>query len=118
MKSFITFYQILTGLKKEEIVAKYFSLLDDDDILKLYDIYKDDFLAFGYQGWELLSCSYGQQLSQWAEPAPDWSFTLDPPTRSQIGSLTQLLTLTTTQKLPLQFEYRDLKLNVPHGRHG
>lgn len=37
------------GFKKEEIVGKYFSLLDDDDIKSLYEIYKDDFLAFGYQ---------------------------------------------------------------------
>ena len=43
-----------------------------------------------------------QELSQWTEPAPDWSFTLVYPIRTQIGSLTQILTLTPTQKFPPQ----------------
>jgi hypothetical protein len=37
------------GLKKEEVVAKYFDMLDDDDIMALYNIYQDDFKMFGYQ---------------------------------------------------------------------
>ena len=37
------------GLAKEEILGKYFSLLDDQDIHALYEIYKDDFKMFGYQ---------------------------------------------------------------------
>lgn len=37
------------GLRKEEVVAKYFDLLDDDDIMALYNIYEDDFKMFGYQ---------------------------------------------------------------------
>ena len=37
------------GLKKEEILGKYFSLLDDQDIDGLYKIYEDDFKMFGYQ---------------------------------------------------------------------
>ena len=37
------------GLRKEEVVARYFDMLDDDDILALYDIYQDDFKMFGYQ---------------------------------------------------------------------
>ena len=54
------------------------------------------------QEWKLLSCSHGQELSQFAVPAPDWSFALVKPIRSQIGSLTQLLNLTTTKKFPPQ----------------
>ena len=34
------------------------------------------------QEWKFKSSSYCQQLSQWAEPAPDWSITLDQPIRS------------------------------------
>jgi len=37
------------GLHKEEILGKYFSLLDDQDINALYRIYEDDFKMFGYQ---------------------------------------------------------------------
>ena len=37
------------GLHKEEILGKYFSLLDDQDINALYKIYEDDFKLFGYQ---------------------------------------------------------------------
>ena len=37
------------GLHKEEILGKYFSLLDDQDINALYKIYEDDFKIFGYQ---------------------------------------------------------------------
>jgi len=38
-----------SGLEKAEVVAKYFQLLDDDDIQALYNIYYDDFQMFGYQ---------------------------------------------------------------------
>ena len=38
-----------SGLRKEDLVAKYFSMLDDDDIIALYNIYYDDFQMFGYQ---------------------------------------------------------------------
>jgi len=37
------------GLSKGEILYKYFNLLDDDDIRKLYRIYEDDFVLFGFQ---------------------------------------------------------------------
>ena len=37
------------GLAKEDILGKYFNLLDDQDIQALYKIYEDDFLNFGYQ---------------------------------------------------------------------
>ena len=36
------------GLAKQEILAKYFSLLDDEDIQDLYRIYQDDFKMFDY----------------------------------------------------------------------
>ena len=35
----------LTG---EELLFKYFDLLDDDEILSLYKIYENDFKMFGY----------------------------------------------------------------------
>jgi len=37
------------GLAKEDILSKYFDLLDDEEVEALYEIYKDDFLMFGYQ---------------------------------------------------------------------
>ena len=37
------------GLAKEDILNKYFSILDDDEIQDLYKIYEDDFRFFGYQ---------------------------------------------------------------------
>ena len=37
------------GIPKEDIVNKYFSLLDPEDVARLYELYKDDFLMFGYQ---------------------------------------------------------------------
>jgi len=36
-------------ISKEEILGKYFSLLTDQDIMKLYRIYEDDFRHFGYK---------------------------------------------------------------------
>ncbi|XP_023323409.1 carbohydrate sulfotransferase 11 isoform X2 [Eurytemora carolleeae] len=36
------------GLKKMDITMSYFKLLDKNDILKLYEIYKYDFLMFDY----------------------------------------------------------------------
>ena len=36
------------GLTKDEIVNTYFELLDDDEVAKLYEVYKDDFKVFGY----------------------------------------------------------------------
>ena len=33
---------------REELLASYFSLLDDDEILALYNIYQHDFKMFGY----------------------------------------------------------------------
>lgn len=35
-------------ISREELLHSYFSLLDDDEILALYNIYKEDFLQFGY----------------------------------------------------------------------
>ncbi len=46
IREITTFY---SGLKKAELVAKYFQQLDDDDIQALYSIYYDDFQMFGYQ---------------------------------------------------------------------
>eukprot|EP00092_Neocalanus_flemingeri_P032094 GFUD01034882.1.p1 GENE.GFUD01034882.1~~GFUD01034882.1.p1 ORF type:complete len:436 (-),score=99.92 GFUD01034882.1:116-1423(-) len=37
------------GLAKEEILGKYFNMLDDKDITALYKIYEDDFKMFGYK---------------------------------------------------------------------
>ena len=35
-------------LTREELIFKYFDLLDDDEILSLYSIYENDFKMFGY----------------------------------------------------------------------
>ena len=35
-------------LTREELLFKYFDLLDDDEILSLYSIYENDFKMFGY----------------------------------------------------------------------
>ena len=51
-------------------------------------------------GWKLLSCSQCQELGQRANLAPDWLPENKEPIRSQVSSLTKLLTLTTTQKFP------------------
>ena len=37
------------GIPKEDIVNKYFSLLDEKDVSRLYELYKNDFLMFGYK---------------------------------------------------------------------
>ena len=37
------------GFPKEEILRKYFDILEDAEIDALYKIYKDDFKMFGYQ---------------------------------------------------------------------
>jgi len=37
------------GLVKKDIVNTYFSLLDEQDVVRLYQLYKDDFLMFGYE---------------------------------------------------------------------
>ena len=37
------------GLAKEDILNKYFNILDDDEIQDLYKRYEDDFVLFGYQ---------------------------------------------------------------------
>lgn len=36
-------------LSKEELISMYFNLLDDSQIISLYNIYEDDFKLFGYQ---------------------------------------------------------------------
>jgi len=36
-------------ITNEQLIEKYFSQLDNDDILDLYEIYKQDFQLFGYQ---------------------------------------------------------------------
>ena len=56
--------------------------------------------------WKLLSCSQCQELVQRANLAPDWFFIFRQPIRSQVSSLTQLLTLTKTQKFPPQDKAR------------
>ena len=47
-----------------------------------------------------MSCSQCQELGQRANLSPDWLPKNKGPIRSQVSSLTQLLTLTTTQKFP------------------
>ena len=55
------------------------------------------------QGWKLLSCNQCQALRKRANLAPDWLPENKEPIRSKVHSLTQLLTLTTTQKFsPLE----------------
>ena len=50
-----------------------------------------------------MSCSQCQELGQRANLAPDWLPENKEPIRSKVHSLTQLLTLTTTQKFsPLE----------------
>ena len=36
------------ALPREKLLAKYFDLLDDDEILELYTIFQNDFQMFGY----------------------------------------------------------------------
>ena len=55
------------------------------------------------QGWKLLSCSQCQKFGQRANLASDWLPENKEPIRSQVSSLTKLLTLTTTQKFPPQY---------------
>ena len=55
-----------------------------------------------HQGWKLLSCSQCQEFGQRANLAPDWLPKNNEPIRSRVSFLTQLLTLTTTQKFPSQ----------------
>ena len=50
------------------------------------------------QGWKLLSYSQCQEFGQRSNLAPDWLPENIEPIRSQVSSLTQCLTLTTTQK--------------------
>ena len=35
-------------IRREELLYKYFDMLDDDDIISLYNIYQNDFKMFGY----------------------------------------------------------------------
>ena len=42
-------YQLILFFFSEEITAKYFGQLSDDDIHKLYGIYQDDFNLFDYR---------------------------------------------------------------------
>ena len=58
--------------------------------------------VFYHQGWKLLSCSQCQELGQRSSLASDWLHETKEPIRSQVISLTKLLTLTTTQKFPPQ----------------
>lgn len=37
------------GISKEEMLNRYFSLLDDDEIQALYRLYQDDFALFGFE---------------------------------------------------------------------
>ena len=45
--------------------------------------------------------------------APDWFIVSRQPIRSQVSSLTQLLTLTTTQKFPPQVDWRSISVQLP-----
>ena len=72
---------------------------------------------------KLLSCSQSQELSQRAVLAPNWLHKIEQPIRSQLYLLTELLTLTTTQKFPslglVGEEGGDVDLGVtgrPHAR--
>ena len=37
------------GMDKTDLTRKYFEVLEDEDVAKLYLIYKMDFQMFGYQ---------------------------------------------------------------------
>ena len=52
------------------------------------------------QGWKLLICNQCQAFRKRANLAPDWLPENKEPIRSQVSSLTQLLTLTTTYRFP------------------
>ena len=49
---------------------------------------------------KFMSLSYCQELSQWANLAPGWRIKGKRPIRGRLCSLTQLLTITATQKFP------------------
>ena len=61
---------------------------------------KDGWLKGNCLRRELLSCSQSQELSQWANLAPGWRIKGKRPIRGRLCSLTQLLTITATQKFP------------------
>ena len=52
------------------------------------------------QGRKLISSSQSQELSQWADLASDWFFTIVEPIKNQISYLTQLWTMAKTHKFP------------------
>ena len=45
-----------------ELTRQYFEVLDDEDIEKLYFIYKEDFQMFGYE-FELRGKQYNTNIS-------------------------------------------------------
>ena len=42
-------YHVIGGDEQDELTAKYFSMLDPEDVTDLYKIYADDFDMFGYE---------------------------------------------------------------------
>ena len=50
------------GFDKKELTRQYFEVLDDEDIEKLYFIYKEDFQMFGYS-FQLRGKQYNNNIS-------------------------------------------------------
>ena len=68
-------------------------------------------------GGKLLSCSQCQELGQRANLDSDWLPENKEPIRSQVSFLTQLLTLTTTQKFPSQISIPKMIRNFTQEFH-
>ena len=62
--------------------------------------------------WKLLSCNHCQEMGQWLQLTPDWLQQSRQPIRGEESSLTQLWTMTTTQKFPSQVFGLDVRLEV------
>ena len=68
------------------------------------------------QGWKFMCCSHSQDLCQHARLAGSWlaaqEWTLEQPIRCQVGKLEQLLTMTQTQKFPLQWSQAEELVSI------
>ena len=54
------------------------------------------------QGWKFMSCSHCQRVVSTSQLSPDGLHESEQPIRSQVSKQTQLLTMTLTNKFPLQ----------------
>ena len=54
-------------------------------------------------GMEIYECQSLSRVVSTSKLAPDWLHESEQPIRSQVSNLTQLLTMTTTRKFPLQY---------------